>query len=64
MTLDALADVVRREFKGDLRIARTLGDVPRELAAVAQPGDLVVLLGAGSIGSIAGDVLGSLEGRA
>jgi UDP-N-acetylmuramate--alanine ligase len=64
VTLDALADVVRREFKGDLRIARTLGDVPRELAAVAQPGDLVVLLGAGSIGSIAGDVLGSLEGRA
>ena len=63
VTLDALADVVRRGFKGEMRIVRALADVPRELAALAKPGDLVVLLGAGSIGSIAGDVLRSLEGR-
>jgi len=63
VTLDALAEVVRRGFKGEVRIARALADVPREVTAVAKPGDLVVLLGAGSIGSIAGDVLQSLEGR-
>lgn len=64
VTVDALADVVRREFKGDVRIARALGDVPQELTAMATPGDMVVLLGAGSIGSIAGTVLRSLEGKA
>ena len=63
VTLEALADVVRGGFTGDLRIARALADVPRELAAMANPGDLIVLLGAGSIGSIAGAVLTALEGR-
>lgn len=64
VTIDALADVVRRGFKGEVHIARALADVPRELQALAKPGDLVVLLGAGSIGSIAGAVLRSLEGSA
>ena len=64
VTLDALADVVRRGFEGEVRMARALADVPGELAALAKPGDLIILLGAGSIGSIAGEVLRSLEGRA
>jgi UDP-N-acetylmuramate--alanine ligase len=62
VTLDRLADAVRAGFSGELRIVRALGDVPGELAAIAKPGDLIVLLGAGSIGSIATsvlDVLGS-----
>jgi UDP-N-acetylmuramate--alanine ligase len=63
VTLDALADTVRGGFTGELRIVRALADVPRELAALAKPGDLIVLLGAGSIGSIAGTVLRALEGR-
>ena len=44
-------------------IVRALADVPRELAALAKPGDLIVLLGAGSIGSIAGSVLSALGSR-
>ena len=60
VTVDALADIVREGFKGELRIVHALENVPRELAALAKPGDLVVLLGAGSIGSIAGSVLGAL----
>jgi UDP-N-acetylmuramate--alanine ligase len=63
VTLDALEDAVRRGFTGELRIVRALTDVSRELAAMAQPGDLIVLLGAGSIGSIAGSVLSALETR-
>ena len=62
VTLDALAEVVRKGFSGDLRIVRALADVPRELASVAKPGDLIVLLGAGSIGSIAPSVLSALGG--
>ena len=63
VTLEALADVVRRGFSGELRIARALADAPRELAAMAKPGDLIVLLGAGTIGSIADEVLSALGGR-
>ena len=63
VTVEALADVVRSGFSGELRIARALADVPRELAAMAKPGDLIVLLGAGSIGSIAGAVLSALGGK-
>jgi UDP-N-acetylmuramate--alanine ligase len=63
VTLDALADAVRQGFGGEVRIVRMLSEVPRELAAVAKPGDLIVLLGAGSIGAIDGAVLRSLEGH-
>jgi UDP-N-acetylmuramate--alanine ligase len=63
VTLDVLADTVRRGFSGELRICRALAGVSRELAAVAKPGDLIVLLGAGSIGSIAGSVLSALGSK-
>ncbi len=63
VTLDALAETVRSGFSGELRIVRALADVPRELAALAKPGDLIVLLGAGSIGSVAGAVLSALGSK-
>jgi UDP-N-acetylmuramate--alanine ligase len=63
VTLDTLADTVRSGFSGELRIVRALADVPRELAGLAGPGDLVVLLGAGSIGSLAGTVLSALGSK-
>ena len=63
ITLDVLADTVRSGFDGELRVVPALADVPGELAAHAKAGDLIVLLGAGSIGSTAGAVLRALEGR-
>ena len=63
VTLDSLADTVRGGFAGELKIVRALADVPRELAAIAKPGDLIVLLGAGSIGSVADAVLSALGSR-
>jgi UDP-N-acetylmuramate--alanine ligase len=63
VTLDALADSVRRGFTGELRVVRALADVSQELAAIAKPGDLIVLLGAGSIGSIAPSVLSALGSK-
>ena len=63
VTLDALADTVRSGFDGELRVVPALADVPgRACGASQRPGDLIVLLGAGSIGSIAGAVLRALEG--
>ena len=63
ITLQALAARVKAEFSGELRSVPSLSDVPVELARLAMPGDLVVLLGAGSIGSIAGAVLTEIGKR-
>jgi UDP-N-acetylmuramate--alanine ligase len=61
ITLEALAESVKRKFTGQLYAVAGLEDVPRELARLALRGDLIVLLGAGSIGSIAGAVLSALD---
>ena len=61
VTLEALVRSVRRDFTGELRAVPALGDVPAELARLAKAGDLIVLPGAGSIGSIVGAVLRALE---
>ncbi len=63
VSLESLASAVRADFTGDLRVVPKVADVPKEVAAVAKAGDLVVLLGAGSIGTVAPAVLGALEGR-
>ena len=64
VTLEALADSVRSgDFSGELRMVHALADMPAQLAAIAMPGDLIVLLGAGSIGSIAPAVLAALGSR-
>ena len=62
ISLESLASAVRADFTGDLRVVPKVADVPKEVAAVAKAGDLVVLLGAGSIGTVAPAVLGALEG--
>ena len=59
--MNALAARVGVEFRGELHSVRSLSDVPVALARLAKPGDLIVLLGAGSIGSIAEAVLKALD---
>jgi UDP-N-acetylmuramate--alanine ligase len=63
VTLDALADTVRGGFDGELHVVPALADVAGKLASLARSGDLIVLLGAGSIGSVAGPVLTALGSR-
>jgi UDP-N-acetylmuramate--alanine ligase len=64
VNVDSLAQKVKAEFGGDVLVVKSLNEVAGMLARVAVPGDLIVLLGAGSIGSIWRDVLGELERRA
>jgi UDP-N-acetylmuramate--alanine ligase len=63
VTLDVFASMVRSGFQGEVRVVPALAEVPRELASLARSGDLVVLLGAGSIGSLVGPVLSALGSR-
>jgi UDP-N-acetylmuramate--alanine ligase len=71
ITADAVADAVRHaalESTGVSRprprVVRPLEAVPAAVAAMASPGDLVVTLGAGSIGGIAPRILEALSARA
>jgi UDP-N-acetylmuramate--alanine ligase len=59
-TLDALAAAVRRDVPG-LRVVPRLDDVPDAIASIARPGDLVVTLGAGSIGAVGDRILDRLD---
>ncbi len=59
--VEAMAGAVRTSFTGDLRVVNALNDLPVALARFAKPDDLIVLLGAGSIGSIAPGVLNELS---
>ena len=56
-TIDALASSIRRAAKCDVHLVRALDDVPAAVARVARRGDLVLTLGAGSIGGVGDRIL-------
>jgi UDP-N-acetylmuramate--alanine ligase len=60
-TLEALADAIRRHAPGRVEVAPTLDDVVAALARAARPGDLVITLGAGSIGTVPERLLAALR---
>jgi UDP-N-acetylmuramate--alanine ligase len=60
-TLDALADAVRRDLPGRVDVARTLDDVVDAVVRIVRPGDVVITLGAGSIGTIPDRLVMALE---
>jgi UDP-N-acetylmuramate--alanine ligase len=53
VTVEALAAAIRGQTRRPVDVVPTLTDVAPALARIARPGDLVITLGAGSIGSIA-----------
>jgi UDP-N-acetylmuramate--alanine ligase len=52
VTLDALASAIRSRIHAPLDVAASLDDVVAAVARVARRGDVVITLGAGSIGSV------------
>jgi UDP-N-acetylmuramate--alanine ligase len=63
VTIEALADAVRHGSGRNVRIAKRLEDVIPELMRVVQPGDAVITLGAGSIGTLPGRLVEALAAR-
>ena len=63
VTVEALASVVRTAARGSVRVVPALEDVPAAVATMAQPGDLVITLGAGSIGGTGERILEALRHR-
>jgi UDP-N-acetylmuramate--alanine ligase len=52
VTIERLADEVRRARGGRVHIVKALADVPAAVAGLTAPGDLVLTMGAGSIGTM------------
>lgn len=61
VTLEALAARVRSAATGDVHVVPALEDIPAHVARIARKGDLVITLGAGSIGGLGTQVLEALE---
>jgi UDP-N-acetylmuramate--alanine ligase len=63
VTVEALAEAVRPQLAGRLHLARTIDDVVDVVLSLARPGDAVITLGAGSIGTVGPRVLAALSSR-
>jgi len=63
VTSDALADAIRAAGHDKVDVVRSLAEIPARIAERARPGDMVVLLGAGSIGAWSPKVLDALRAR-
>ncbi|HUE86746.1 MAG TPA: UDP-N-acetylmuramate--L-alanine ligase [Vicinamibacterales bacterium] len=63
VTVEALAASVNTSRANPATVVRSVDDLPAALAAIARPGDLVVTMGAGSIGSVAARFVAELERR-
>jgi UDP-N-acetylmuramate--alanine ligase len=62
VTIEALADQVGRQAPGRVHVVKALADLPREVARLVRSGDMVITLGAGSIGSVAARILEEIRG--
>ena len=63
VTIDALANAVRTGSGRTVHVARQLDDVIPALLKIARPGDAVLTLGAGSIGSLPAQLVDALNRR-
>jgi UDP-N-acetylmuramate--alanine ligase len=63
VTLDALAGAVRAGSGRPVHVARRLDEVIPAILDIARPGDAVLTLGAGSIGSLPAQLVDALTKR-
>ena len=63
VTIAALAAAVNKVRPTPVHVVPNLADMPSRVADLARPGDLVITLGAGSIGTLATELIAELERR-
>ena len=61
ITIEALADAVRATAGAPVSLVKAIDDVAAAVAGMCRPGDLVITLGAGSIGGVADRILTALQ---
>lgn len=59
-TIEALARRVEQAAPGRVHLVKALAELPARVARIAKPGDLVITLGAGSIGTVGPRILEEL----
>jgi UDP-N-acetylmuramate--alanine ligase len=57
VTIDALASAVEEVAPGRVHLVKPLSEVPLAVARLTAPGDLVITVGAGSIGAVGPRIL-------
>ena len=60
VTVEALADEIRRHLQAPLLVVKDIKDVPLAVSRLATPGDVILTLGAGSIGAASDEILNEL----
>lgn len=63
VSIDRLAATMKPQLSGSLHLVRQLADVAPRVAEIARDGDLVLTLGAGSIGTVGDLILDRLRNR-
>jgi UDP-N-acetylmuramate--alanine ligase len=63
VTIEALAAAINKARSAPVHLVPTLDEMAARVADLARPGDLVITLGAGSIGALAGNLVAELERR-
>jgi UDP-N-acetylmuramate--alanine ligase len=63
VTVEALAEEIRRRVTVPLHLVKDVRDVPARVAEIARPGDVVITLGAGSIGAASDGIIAALRLR-
>jgi len=64
ITIEALGNAVRAVARGPVHVVPALEAVPAAVAGLAREGDLIVTMGAGSIGGVGDRILAALAERA
>ena len=63
ITIEALADAVRAKAGCPVHVVKELDALPSAVSALAHEGDLVVTLGAGSIGTVGARILEAIRAK-
>jgi UDP-N-acetylmuramate--alanine ligase len=61
VTIEGLADAIRAAGPVPLHVVKAVDDLPRAVAGIVRRGDLVITLGAGSIGTVGDRILAELR---